>query len=447
MTYSTLWLAQIQFFSSLGFMLLFLAIELGLAWILLYFKLRSRGADHAAWTAAYRFWVRVFALAFILSFAASLPVLIQFGSLWPKLMDKVGNVAGPLLAAGILSAFIFKSCFLGAMLFGQRHLSERTHTLVVFMVALGVAVSSFWLIVLLSWMHTPAGALLLDDRYYVMAWPDVLLNPALPWYAGLFVLASLLTAGFLMLGVVAAQALRRPVDESGRLVFKTAAWVVAAAILAQGAMAVGAIDMVANHQPAKAAATAAYWRSADTPPDLVLFAWPDAAKAENRAAWLWREAGGVWLKRGADGKFRGLDQFAGMMPPVALTFWSFRLAVAVGLCMALAAWLTLWQARRKHYDPGAFSVAWRRVLVAMTFSGWIMLLAGLAHLLLGALPYAVSGTVTVTEIAVDAAPDVVLGGYVAYMVFYLFFLAGFFQMLRYIARYGVVPVARRRGRA
>src|SRR5690606_2881186 len=70
MTYSTLWLSQIQFFASLGFMLMFLVIELGLAWVLLYFKLRAFGRDHAAWTAAYRFWVRVFALAFVLSFAA-----------------------------------------------------------------------------------------------------------------------------------------------------------------------------------------------------------------------------------------------------------------------------------------------------------------------------------------------------------------------------------------
>jgi cytochrome d ubiquinol oxidase subunit I len=446
MTYSTLWLTQIQFFSSLGFMLLFLVIELGLAWVLLYFKLRSFGQDHAAWTAAYRFWVRVFALAFILSFASSLPVLIQFGSLWPRLMDKIGNVAGPLLAAGILSAFIFKSCFLGAMLFGQRNVSEKAHALIVFMVALGVAVSSFWMIALLSWMHTPAGAELVDDRYQVMAWADVLFNPALPWYAGLFVLVSALTVGFLMLGVVAAQSLRRPIDESGRLVFKTALWIAAAGILLQGAMVAGTGTMTARHQPAKAAATAAYWHSGEQA-DLVLFAWPDSAGAQNRAAWLWPRAGDTWLARDAHGKLRGLDQFAGMTPPVALTFWSFRLAVAVGLCMALVAWLTLWRARRSHYDPGALSVGWRHVLMGMTFSGWFMLLAGLAHVLLGAFPYAVNGTVTISEIAGHTAFEVLLGAYLAYGAFYLLFLAGFFQMLRHIARYGVVPIARRRGRA
>src|SRR3546814_9640163 len=94
-----------------------------------------------------------------------------------------------------------------------------------------------------------------------------------------------------------------------------------------------------------------------------------------------------------------------MTPPVALTFWSFRLAVVAGLCMALLAWLTLWRARRIHYDPGALSVAWRHLLIVMSFSGWVMLLAGLAHVLVGAFPYMVNGTITVSEVAGNAYLD------------------------------------------
>jgi cytochrome d ubiquinol oxidase subunit I len=55
--------------------------------------------------------------------------------------------------------------------------------------------------------------------------------------------------------------------------------------------------------------------------------------------------------------------------------------------------------------------------------------------------------VTISEIAGHTAFEVLLGAYLAYGAFYLLFLAGFFQMLRHIARYGVVPIARRRGRA
>src|SRR3546814_6716671 len=156
-------------------------------------------------------------------------------------------------------------------------------------------------------MHTPAGAVLVDDSYQLGAWSDVLFNPSLPWYAGLFVLASALSVAFLMLGMVAAQSLRRPFDESGRLVFKTAIWIAAVGILLQGVMAAGTVNMTAQHQPAKAAATAAYWHSGASA-DLVLFAWPDAESAVNRAAWLWRNAGSAWLGRDANGKLQRSEE-------------------------------------------------------------------------------------------------------------------------------------------
>ena len=135
MDISTLSLARAQFVASLSFLAFFLAFSLALAWVLLFFKIRARWSGHGGWTAAYRFWVRIFALAFVLTLAASVPVLIQLGSLWAGLMDKIGNVAGPLLGYGILSVFILKSCFLGVMLFGQRRVSDGAHTLAVLMVA------------------------------------------------------------------------------------------------------------------------------------------------------------------------------------------------------------------------------------------------------------------------------------------------------------------------
>ena len=98
MDISTLSLARAQFVTSLSFLALFLSVALALAWILLFFKLRARMSGNGGWTAAYRFWVRIFALSFVLTLAASVPVLIQLGSLWAGLMDKIGNVAGPLLA-------------------------------------------------------------------------------------------------------------------------------------------------------------------------------------------------------------------------------------------------------------------------------------------------------------------------------------------------------------
>ncbi|MEO6985066.1 MAG: cytochrome ubiquinol oxidase subunit I [Paralcaligenes sp.] len=446
MTNSALWLSQIQFFLSLGFLSLFLVIELGLAWVLLFFKLCAHRSGQSAWTTAYRFWVRVFALAFILTFAASMPVLIQFGSLWPSLMDKIGEIAGPLLAAAIVTTFIFKSCFLGAMLFGQSRLSDRMHTLVVFMVALGVTLAAGWMVVLLSWMQTPDGANMIDGQYHVVSWTGVLLNPSAGWYAALFAVSAALSVAFLMLGVTVGQTLRRPLDESERLVFKMALVVAMTAVLLQGAAGWGAAGVIARHQPAKAAATAGYWHSG-VQPGLVLFGWPDAASQRNLFAWEWRHAGGRWLGRDAKGQLQGLDKFSEKSPPVALVFWSFRLTVMVGLLMLAASWLTYFRVRKKEFDPGMLSVRWRRFLRLMMFSGWVGCLTGLAYSLFGLYPYAVNQTVTLSEIASATDWTVLLGAGMAYLLFYAALMLGFLQLLRHIARYGVVPVARRRGRA
>src|SRR5690606_27942261 len=114
---------------------------------------------------------------------------------------------------------------------------------------------------------------LVDGSYRVQDWLAILSSPALPWYGGLLALSSVVTVAFLMLGVVAAQSLRRPADDSARLVFQTAAWVAAVGIVSLAAVAAGTNAMTAAYHPAKAAATAGYWRSGDAPA-MVFFAWP-----------------------------------------------------------------------------------------------------------------------------------------------------------------------------
>ncbi|HEY9461148.1 MAG TPA: cytochrome ubiquinol oxidase subunit I, partial [Paralcaligenes sp.] len=89
----------------------------------------------------------------------------------------------------------------------------------------------------------------------------------------------------------------------------------------------------------------------------------------------------------------------------------------------------------------------RRALAGMAFSGWVLCLGSLVHALYGLYPYAVNGTFTLSEISGKTSPDVLLGGLIAYLVFYGIFLLGFFQLLKHIERYGVLPVARTRGRA
>lgn len=447
MTYSTLWLAQTQFFVGLGFMLLFLVLEFGLAWVLLYFRVMAvRGSVPAGWLAAYRFWVRVFALAFILGFAAGVSVLIQFGSVWPYLMSKIGDVAGPLLAVTILSMFLFKSCFLGAMLFGGRRLSDRVHTVVVAMVAIGVTLSSFFLLALISWLHTPSGARLVNGQYVVDDAIQVLFSPALPWYSILFVAIAMLVTAFLMLATVAGQAARNPGGVAYRPVFRTALAGALAGVVLHGAAVVGTTYMAAQHQPAKAAALAGYWHSGSEP-EWVVAGWPDAATASNRFAWVWQARKAWWLGADDESGWRGLDQFSGMTPPVALTFWSFRVAGIASLFMAVLAVLVAWRLRRHRYDLAAFSGKWSMLLKVAAASGGVLVWATMGYVHFGAFPYAVYETITLSEVVTPVSFPILLGTSIVYALCYGFLLTGFLYLLRYISRYGVIPVSRRRRRA
>ena len=66
-----------------------------------------------------------------------------------------------------------------------------------------------------------------------------------------------------------------------------------------------------------------------------------------------------------------MDQFD-QHPPVVPVFFAFRLMVGVGLMMLAVSWVSAWRLRRNGELP-----RWLvRTIVAMTFSGWVAVVAG-----------------------------------------------------------------------
>jgi cytochrome d ubiquinol oxidase subunit I len=81
----------------------------------------------------------------------------QFGTNWPGFMNRVGNIAGPLLGYEVLTAFFLEATFLGVMLFGMNRVPPWLHVTATWLVAIGTSLSAFWILALNSWMQTPAG--------------------------------------------------------------------------------------------------------------------------------------------------------------------------------------------------------------------------------------------------------------------------------------------------
>src|SRR5690606_29180739 len=118
-------LARVQFAANISFHILFPVISIALAWVLLYFKLRYARTRDARWLDAYRLWVKIFALTFAVGVVSGVTMSFQFGTNWPGYMDTVGNIAGPLLAHEVLTAFFIEATYLAIMLFAIGRVYER----------------------------------------------------------------------------------------------------------------------------------------------------------------------------------------------------------------------------------------------------------------------------------------------------------------------------------
>src|SRR5690349_1566059 len=194
-------LARAQFGLNIGFHILFPTLTIALAWFLLGFRVMYQRTHDARWLATYKLWLKVFALTFAVGVVTGVTMSFQFGTNWPGYMNKVGAIAGPLLSYEVLTAFFLEATFLGIMLFGMDRVPDWLHVLSTVLVAVGTTLSAFWILALNSWMQTPAGHAMDQGQYVAADWAQVIFNPSFPYRFIHMMLASGLTASFVLAGL------------------------------------------------------------------------------------------------------------------------------------------------------------------------------------------------------------------------------------------------------
>ncbi len=428
-------LARAQFGLNIAFHILFPTLTIALAWFLVYFRVRYERTRDAAWLATYKLWLKIFALTFAMGVVSGIVMSFQFGTNWPGFMNQVGNIAGPLLAYEVLTAFFLEATFLGVMLFGMNRVPGWLHILSTLMVAAGTSLSAFWILALNSWMQTPAGHVIADGVWIAGDWWEVIFNPSFPYRFTHMMLASGLTAAFAIAGLSAWRLLRAPGDASAQKTLR--AGVVVAALLAPLQIVIGDLHGLntLEHQPAKIAAIEGIWKTEKGAP-LVLFAVPNEKERRNDYAIEIPKGAALVLKHDADAELRGLDAFEPDRPPVAPLFYGFRLMVGLGVAMLPLAWFGLWRLRR---GPLPRAVLW--VFAGFTFSGWIATLAGWIVTEVGRQPWLVTGVLRTAD-AVGHVSGAQLGASLTgYVLTYGLMLLAYFVVLTHMAGKGVATEA------
>ena len=441
---SALDLARFQFAFVVVWHFLFPAFTIGLASFLAVLEGLWLWTGKSVYLDVFRYWLKIFAIAFAMGVVSGLVMSYQFGTNWSVFADKAGAVMGPVMGYEVLTAFFLEAGFLGVMLFGLGRVGKGLHMAATCLVAVGTSISAFWILSANSWMHTPAGySIAPDGRFMPEDWWAIIFNPSFPYrYAHTVTGAYLTTA--LIVGAVGAFHLlreRRPGTAPGatlparapnpraRLMFSMAMWMLA--FVAPVQLVLGDLHggNTFHHQPAKLAAMEGHFETERGAP-AILFGIPSVEEERTRLAIEVPNLASLYLTHDWNGEVRGLKAFPRDTWPtnVPLVFFAFRTMVGLGMLMiALGAVGLVMRWRGRLYDTPLLL----RAAVAMGPAGLIAVTCGWITTEAGRQPFTVYGLLrTADSVAPIAAPAVAASLAAFAVVYFVVFGAGIWFLFK-----------------
>ena len=336
-------------------------------------------------------------------------------------------------------AFFLEAVFLGIMLFGFNRVQAWAHIGATALVAFGTTMSAFWILVLNSWMHTPAGFEMIDCVVHATDWWAIVFNPSMPYRLAHMLLASGLTVAFLIAGLSALRWLLGDRSAEVRKTLKvgvvTAAMLIPVQILAGDMHGLNTLE----HQPAKVAAMEGNWSDTDGNTSLILFGLPDSETRENRFEVAIPSMASIILTHKPEGVIPALDDFVAedgkvLHPPMDKVFWSFRVMVGTGMAMLALSWAAAFVMWRRRGTDAGLPKPFLWALSGMTFSGWIATLTGWYTTEIGRQPWLVNGVVTTADAVADVPAPMVLSTLLVYLAIYFGLTFAYIGVLTYLSR-------------
>ena len=423
-------LARIQFAFTVSFHIIFPAISIGLASFLAVLEWRWLKTNDPIYKDLFKYWVKIFAVAFGMGVVSGVVMSYQFGTNWSEFSRFAGGVTGPLLAYEVLSAFFLEAGFLGIMLFGWGRVGKKAHFFATLMVAVGTCISMFWILSSNSWMQTPQGFTIENGIIVPQDWFAIVFNPSFPYRLAHMAIAAFMVAALLVASTAAWHLLKGRRDELVKKSFSMALWLIL--ILAPLQVFVGDAHGLntLKHQPAKLAAMEGHWETNyDEGMPLYLFGIPDMQEERTKYAIAIPNLGSLILTHSMDGTVKGLKDFAPEdRPNSTIVFWSFRIMVGLGMLMLLLAAMGLWLRKTgKFYENKWF----HRFALIMGPSGFIALLAGWFTTEVGRQPWVVYGVMrTKDALSPVSAEQVGLTLIIFVVVYCIVFGVGIYYMLK-----------------
>ncbi|MBL0019020.1 MAG: cytochrome ubiquinol oxidase subunit I [Bacteroidetes bacterium] len=397
---------RIQFGFTISFHYLFPQLTMGLSLLMVWFKWRHLRTGEEIYNDAAKFWMKIFALNFMMGVVTGIPMEFQFGTNWAKFSERTGGIIGQTLAMEGMFSFFLESSFLGLFLFGEKLLGQRLHFLTGFLVFLGSWLSGWLIIATHSWMQHPVGYEIVENGRFVLNNFWALFSN--PWLLPSYLhnqAASLVTSAFVMAAVGAFYLLLNRHAAFGKLFLRTGvvAGLVASLFVAFPTGDWAAKNMV-QYQPVSFAAMEGLFHTEEGA-EIVLIGQPDmqAEKLDNKLA-VPNVLSFLTYNRW-NAKVKGLHEFPRDTWPTNVPglYYAYHIMVGLGTIfiglMSLAGFM-LW--RKKLFE--ARWLLWPLMLIAPL--AYIANLAGWYTAELGRQPWLVYDLMRTTE---GASPNVSAG--------------------------------------
>ena len=385
-------LSRWQFGITTVYHFIFVPLTIGLAPLVAVMQSAWVRTGREAWLRMTKFFGKLLLINFAMGVVTGIVQEFQFGMNWSEYSRFVGDVFGAPLAMEALVAFFLESTFLGLWIFGWDRLSPRVHLATIWLAAVGVNVSAYFILAANSFMQHPVGVVYnpVTKRAELHSIVQVLTNPTTLAAFPHTVTASFVTAGTFVAGIAgwwvvrAAAAGRageaavyRPALRLGLVVLLGAGIGVAISGDAQA-------KLMFKQQPMKMAAAEALCTS-EQGAGFSIFAVGDVQNDCNvkqltipgltsylATGDFHATLKGVQQLQAQDVQLYGDGSYVPMLP---VTYWDFRLMIGFGVFSAALAVAGLWVTRKGAIPTGDWFA--KLALVALpapflaNFAGWI----------------------------------------------------------------------------
>ena len=380
-----LFLARLQFAIVTVYHFFFVPLTLGLSVLIAIMETKYVMSGDPVYKTMTKFWGKLFLINFAMGVATGIVQEFQFGMNWSEYSRFMGDIFGAPLAIEALLAFYMESVFLGVWIFGWDKLSPRLHATVMWLVAIGSNLSAVWILAANSFMQQPVGYTLRNGRAEMTDFFALLTNGHL-WVQWPHVFTSAVaTAGFFVAGISAWHLLRR--SENMEVFRRSFRWAVVYGLV--GTVAVILVghtqaQYMIRIQPMKMAAAEALWNSED-PAAMSLFTIGD--EKERRDVFAVRIPGALSFLayNRFSGEVKGINDLqreyestygpGDYVPPVAISYWTFRIMVGAGFLMLLLMLVSLRAVMKDRVADSPRTLKWMFWALGLPIlansTGWI----------------------------------------------------------------------------